>query len=247
MNIILFFLSLFTLGILFLAWRFMQPSKPNLIAENSSMLTAQQALAKRLRHALYWAERHEQQALEEIQNCYLQQKEILEELGRPTYLELPSKTLFFRLSPFGEGQHIYYYQRDLKETQKADYREESLRLLQEFDQQRELLGQQILLFQELQKSHQENLHRLEALKKGDQSWAQLDRHRQYLAHQKAQDKKEEVAILQQYRLELITEELEFQEDCQQAYEALIKEDRLAIGPQIDQLRAKVEQQDPDRG
>ena len=225
----------------------MQPAKPDLAEENDAILTNQQALAKRLRHALYWAERHEQQALEEIQNCYAQQKEILEELGRPTYVELPSKKLFFRLLPLGEEQSIYYYQRDLKEGQTTAYREESLRLLQEFDQQRELLGQQILLFQELQKSHQENLQRLEALKKGDQSWAQLERHRQYLAQQKAQDKKEEAAILQQYRLELIAEELEFQEDCQQAYEELIKADRLAIGPEIDQLRAKVEQQDPDRG
>lgn len=150
------------------------------------------------------------------------------------------------MRPIDEGQNIYYYQRDLQEK-REDYLEESQRILQEFEQEREVLVQQIGLFGELQQSHRENLQRLEALKKGDQSWAQLERHRQYLAQQKAQDKKEEAAILQQYRLALIAEELAFQEDCQQAYEELLQEDRLLLGPELEQLRARVEQQDPDRG
>jgi len=243
---LLLFLTVLTLAVLFLAWRLLQSPKAPQKEENEEPVNSQQQLGQRLRHALYWAERHERQAKEELESGYRQQKELLEKLGRPSYVELPSKILFFCLRPIEEGQSIYYYQRDLQEK-REDYLEESQRILQEFEQEREVLVQQIGLFRELQQSHRENLQRLEALKKGDQSWAQLKRHRQYLAQQKAQDKKEEAAILQQYRLALIAEELAFQEDCQQAYEELLQEDRLLLGPELEQLRAKVEQQDPDRG
>lgn len=208
----------------------------------------------KLRNAIYECERNETLCKREIDEVCLNQLEILKDIGKPSYVEVVDKPLFFKYKNPLSGEIRYYYERDLNKNIEENVMERTLALAKNQQQHIELLESKIVFFRKLIVSHQENLERINGLSNQNKHLQKLNLYQAKLDELQGKTDLEREAIYNEYLLKEIHEELTFQEECFKQYEALNLKYNRPVGQEVnDDFKIKIndiidrlEDQDPSK-
>lgn len=195
-------------------------TKENLLATEELEEASQEQrvpLEKKLRDAIYDAERQLKSCEQEIDNACCQQLDLIKDIGNKSHVEVANKPLFFAYyNPISKEQR-FYYTRDLHRDLSPEVLERTSQLAKQYQQHIDLLSTQRAIFQQLLVSHQENLARLSGIAEKEGQLGKINSHQGKLAKLKGEQKIEEQAIYGQLLLEGIADELDHQEECMRQY------------------------------
>lgn len=177
-------------------------------------------IEKKLRDALFEAERSEEKCWREVMELFQEQKDLLKNIGKASYVALSQKDLYFELSDPKSGENRYYYRRDIQENRSDQFLEESKNLLIGYQDHIEILLTKIKLFQKLQVTHKEQLAKIDNIQAQERHWQKLKEHQKKLDALSKNTDIEVQSLRHQALLEEIERELEFQQDCLDAYQKL---------------------------
>jgi hypothetical protein len=186
-------------------------------------------LEKKLRDALYEAERSEEKCWREAMELYQSQKDLLQSIGKASYVALSHKDLFFELTQPKTKEKLYYYQRDLKNDRSEDFFKESKLLLEGYQEHIEILYSKIELFQKLQVSHKEQLAKIDGIQQQHEHWQKLQEHREKLDALSKNTDIELQSLRHETLMEEIERELDFQQECLKQYQDLYED----LGEKLD--------------
>lgn len=210
-------------------------------------------LEKKLRDAIYDCKQNIIACDKQMTKLCQQQLDLLQDIGKVSHVEVKNKPRFFKFRhPITQQQH-FYYERDLNKTIPPDRLERTQQLATQYDNEIGLILTQKELFNRLIDSHQENLDRLNGIKKNDPQGLKIAEHEAQLQQSTTDNVIEKEAIYNQLLLTNIQEELEHQDECLKQYQDLQKKYQI---PSLDQhdpdfkiaiqaLIEKLELEDPD--
>lgn len=174
-------------------------------------------LEKKLRDAIYDCERNVATCKNQINTICKDQLDLLEEVGKKSYVEVKNKALFFEYyNPTTLDRH-FYYDRDLSKAMAPDILENTKKIIQKYNKHISLILTQQELFEKLIISHKENLDRISGVKNQNNQVKKVSLHQSKLAELDGENKLEEQAIYNELMVNDIREELEHQEECLRQY------------------------------
>lgn len=174
-------------------------------------------LEKKLRDAIYDCERNVATCKNQINTICKDQLDLLEEVGKKSYVEVKNKALFFEYyNPTTLDRH-FYYDRDLSKAMAPDVLENTKKIIQKYNKHISLILTQQELFEKLIISHKENLDRISGVKNQNNQVKKVSLHQSKLAELDGENKLEEQAIYNELMVNDIREELEHQEECLRQY------------------------------
>jgi len=179
-------------------------------------------LEKKLRDAIYDCERNILACKNNINNICKDQLDLLEEVGKKSYVEVKNKPLFFEYYNPTTLERHFYYQRDLSKTMAPDVLESTKKIIQKYNNHISLIITQQDLFEQLIISHKENMNRISGVKNQNTQIKKVSLHENKLAELEGKNKLEEQAIYNELMVNAIREELEHQEECLRQYIELNK-------------------------
>lgn len=190
--------------------------------ENEIMQGEQQrTLDHKLRNAIADCERSEQVCIDELQQLYLRQAELLDTLGKPSYIFVENKPCAFAMHNPISGEYRYYYERDLLPNPDVSIKDKIMALVQQYQEHINLLIAKIELCRKLKTSHQDNLARLDKMSNENSQLSKIKEHENRLQDSNsAIHRIERDSIYQGLQLGEIEEELSYQEECLRQYKAL---------------------------
>ena len=202
--------------------QWLEPNDDELDSPNTIEAKPTLLLEKKLRDAIYDCERNVLACEAEINTICQNQLDLLDEIGKISHVEVKNKALFFDFyNPISQKRH-FYYERDLNSNIDPSVLEDTQKIAQKYTQHIELLTTQKELFERLIHSHQENLQRINGLKKQEGQLDKIEQHRANLNALETNDKLESKAIHNELLITGINEELEHQEECLRQYIELNK-------------------------
>lgn len=207
-------------------------------------------LQQQLRHAIFECEQELRKCSNELQLCYQNQLELVQEVGSVSYVEVKDKPLFFEYSNSVTNERCFYYERDLKKEVTDDLKTATKKLLGQYQNRIDLLETQQQLFEKLIVSHQENLECIEQPEKINPTIEKLNKHKDYLKQQtNTTNEVEKQAIYNQLLLEQIAEEVQYQVDCVEQYNKLkdtyeSTSNNSGFKIELEQMMKQVEAKDP---
>lgn len=218
--------------------------------------TTDSPLELKLRNAIYECEQQALACEDEIFALCQYQLELLRDVGKPSFMGIADKELFFKYTNPILQESRYYYVRDLDEQANPDILEQTRQILENYNVHILLFHSKWALFQKLLASHRQNLDRLAGLDIKTAQLHQLQAHRERLAQldNKRQIDLETSQLRQLQLLTHIEEEVNFQEECFNQYVALNNAYNTAtelsvyqtFRIEIEQLIGKLEDKDPSR-
>ena len=243
-------------GLMFWQWRRTPTPAHTTLDTPMPPQIAESPLELKLRNAIYECEQQALDCENEIQQLCQYQLELLRNVGKPSFMEIADKALFFKYANPLRNDARYYYMRDLDEQANPDILEQTRQILENYNVHITLFYSKWALFQKLLASHRQNLDRLAGLDNLNDLWHQLQEHRERLAQL---DNKRQIDLdtkqLQQAELVArIEDEVNFQEECFNQYVALNNAYNTAtelsvyqtFRIEIEQLIGKLEDKDPSR-
>ena len=221
------------------------------LEEAASTIDTTVPLQKRLRDAIYDCERQQQQCNTQIDHLCKELLDLLQDVGRVSYVGVKGKPLFFDYQHPLTGERRYYYERDLSKQIDPSVLERTRKVAQQYQQHLDALLTQRAIFEQLIRSHQENLDRINGVQQQGKQAEKLAQHQEKLAQLK-NDPKEEKAIYNQLLLNEIEEEVNYQEECMRQYIDLSQTYQRPIDQPLDaqyqtqlqQLLHQLESEDP---
>jgi len=177
-------------------------------------------IEKKLHNALYESEKGEAKCVEEITHIIDMQLDLLDGIGKPTYVHLREKPAFFILQNPISNEKRYYYTRDLNPEIDPAILTDTQRVLLLYNEHIDLLMAKVELFRRLQKSHLENLNRINGIHKQNEQLLKLKKHKDKIAALEDRTDIEVSALKNEALLEDIERELEFQSQCLEQYSEL---------------------------
>lgn len=209
--------------------------------EEENYLPLDIPVEKKLRDALYESERGEMKCIEEISKIIELQTDLLDGLGKPTYVELKGKDLFFVINNPLNSEKRYYYYRDIENNIEEVIIRDTLKLLKLYDEHIELFLSKLNLFKKLSDSHRENLNKINGIHKQHEQLLKLKKHKGKIAEMEERTDLEIRAIKNESVLEDIERELEFQKECLKTYSQITAEMDRPINIEISSdLKYKIE-------
>lgn len=211
-------------------------------------------IEKKLQNALYESERGAAKCAEEIKHIIEMQLDLLEGIGKPTYVHLREKPAFFILINPLTNEKRYYYNRDLNPEIDSAILTDTQRVLLLYNEHIDLLMAKIELFRRLQKSHLENLNRINGIHKQNEQLLKLKKHKGKIAAMEERTDIEVSALKNEALLEDIERELEFQSQCLEQYSELSEKYNQPTDKHIDKdfkhkiqgLIDSLEDEDPNK-
>lgn len=200
-------------------------------------------LDKKLRDALFEAERNERLCMNELRDLYSRQLEMLNNVGELSHIEVKNKPLFHHFNDLLDNKQLFFYQKDINPQIDAHIVEETYRTVQEYQEQIDLLHAQAIFFKRLQISYQENVDRLQGVLDEDERLQTLKKHKDFLEQGKTKEKFDEKLIYSALQLQTIQEELEHQEACLAEYIKLqqqLSDNETAFREEIERLTKDIE-------
>lgn len=245
------------LGISWVSFKKTPPESSFLPEEElNPVLLGQQerSLEQKLRNAIYECERNINICRDELQRLYQQQIELLNGIGRVSHIFVENKPAAFVVINSVTNEKRYYYQRDLIPNLDEKMYQQTLALVQQYQNHIELYIKKIEVCQRLRISHQENMERLTGIHEQNEQWRRIREHQERLAaSDDTYQRLEKDAILNQLKLEEIGEEVDFQEECLRQYTILNSQYSLSaedlvpeqLQQELKQLLEKLEEKDVD--
>ncbi len=196
---------------------------------------------KKLRDALYESERDEIKCMEEISKIIDLQTDLVEGIGKPTYVELKGKDLFFSIKNPFTSEIRYYYYRDLDDKTEQSILTDTLNVLNLYNEHIELFLSKLDLFRKLSASHKDNLNKINGIHKQHKQLLKIKKHKGRIAEMEENIDLEIQAIKNESVLEDIERELDFQSECLRTYTQLTEEMDQPISTNISSdLKLKIE-------
>lgn len=174
-------------------------------------------LKKRLRDAIYDCERQQLQCNNQIDTLCKQLLDLLQNIGKVSYIAVEGKPLFFDYHHPITNEHRYYYKRDLSSQIAPEALSKTQQLAQQYQQHLDALVTQHTIFEQLIQSHQENLNRLTGVVQQSTQIKKITDHQAALSNLKDQNRTEESTIYNQLIFQEIEEEVSYQEECLRQY------------------------------
>lgn len=198
-------------------------------------------MKKRLRDLIFDCTENSKKCKIEISSIISSQKEILEDICSPSYIDIKGKPCFFSLSNPLEENNIYYYNKNLTDPHNETINNKTLELLNKYEKRKGILVQQIKMFEDLIKQHNDNLNRLNNIQKGDSLMLKLKKHEEKLSENNSINNIEKEAIYNKLVLQEIDDELDYQAECLKQYAELNKEiDKIDISQYNSELTKIIE-------
>ncbi len=185
-------------------------------------------LEQKLRNAIYDCERNAKKCTDEINEIYQNLLDLLEGVGKVSYIEVKDKPLYAACINPITGQKCFYYQKDINPSLEEELLERTEGITKKYQAEIEMLYSQRDLFLQLINSHQENIDRINGVKNQEGQWGKVVEHEQKLENINQDSKIEEKAIYNELLLNEINEELEYQEECLKQYALLNNKYQKAI-------------------
>jgi hypothetical protein len=218
------------LGFLFILWwvmRAKEPASMPVYDSRQAVITGSEVEYK-LRNAIYEVEQQVLACEDEIETLCKYQLELLRDVGKPSFMQIANKPLFFKYENPLRKEDRYYYVADLDDDWEEDEDDEDnlakrKTALENYNVHIQLYRAKWLFFKNLLHSHQENLARLENTEEGKRQISTLRKVQQLQMQQQQmqqQTRMEVVAIKSEHLLEEIGKELDFQEEYLRQYTAL---------------------------
>jgi hypothetical protein len=204
----------------------------------------------------------EQQVLaceDEIETLCKYQLELLRDVGKPSFMQIANKPLFFKYENPLRKEDRYYYEADLDDDWEDDEDDlaERKTALENYNVHIQLYRTKWDFFKRLLQSHRDNLARLENTEEGKRQISTLRKVQQLQIQQaqmQQQTRMEVVAIKSEHLLQEIGKELSFQEEYLRQYTALDAEynnqpniDAYQLYQQkLDTIIEKIDAHDPNK-
>ena len=189
----------------------------NDFSDNETENNIRKELDRKLRNALFEAERNERLCTNEIRDLYKRQLELLENVGTASHIEVANKPLFHHFNNIIEQEQLFFYDRDIDKNTDNHIITETHQTVKEYQEQIDLLHAQATFFKRLQISHQENVDRLQGVLDEDEKMKTLREHKEFLEQGKAKEEFDKKLIYSALQLQTIQEELDHQEACLAEY------------------------------
>lgn len=196
----------------------MMPEGTGARFDSSAPVITGSPIEQKLRNTIYEVEQQLLACEDEIEELCTFQQELLRDVGKPSFMLIADKPLFFHFANPLRKEDRYYYERDLN----TDLGEEELQrrktALDNYQVHVELYRSKWTFFQTLLRSHRQNLQRLEAIDE-----KKYQERRRKASEQRRQDvelKMDITAIHSSEILKIIDDELDYQEECLRQYSAL---------------------------
>jgi hypothetical protein len=195
---------------------------------------------KKLRNALYEAERGESKCIEEVNKIIEMQIDLLEGIGKPSYVYFKEKETYFIVQhPISEEKR-YYYSRDLNTGIEPEILSDTHKVLLMYNGHIELYKAKIELFRRLIESHNENLNRINGIHKQHEQLQKLKLHKGKIAELDERTDIDIDALKNEAILEDIERELDFQNQCLSQFSKLSSELDQPFSSQIKiELKEKI--------
>ncbi len=175
---------------------------------------------KKLRNAVFESERGEAKCIEEINKIIEMQLDLLEGIGKPTFVHLKDKPAFFILHNPISNEKRYYYSRDLNVEIDPAILTDTQRILLLYNEHIDLFMAKVELFRRLQSSHNENLNKINGIHKQNEQLQKIKKHKSKIAELEDRTDIEVNALKNESILEDIERELEYQALCLQQFSQL---------------------------
>jgi hypothetical protein len=170
-------------------------------------------IEKKLRNALFETERGEAKCMEEINKIIELQTDLLDGIGKPSFVFLKDKGAFFILEHPINGLKKYYYNRDLTEGLESSLLSETQKLLLYYNEHIEILMSKYELYKKLSASHRENINKIDGIQKQHEQLQKIKKHKKNISELEGRTDIEVNALKNEYILEDIEQELDFKNQC----------------------------------
>jgi hypothetical protein len=209
---------------------------------------------KKLRNALFETERGQAKCAEEISKIIEMQIDLLEGIGKATYVHLKDKPAFFILHNPISGEKRYYYNRDLNDSIESTMLSETQKVLLLYNEHIDLLNSKYNLFKKLSDSHILNLQKIDGIQKQHEQLQKIKKHKGKIAELEERTDIEVNALKNEALLEDIERELEYQNQYLEQFSQLSakmdgsidKEIDKKFKTEIDSLISKIEDEADDK-
>lgn len=177
----------------------------------------EESLEQKIRKAEYETARNVDRCKREVADYCQRQLQVLEEVCKPSYIELKSKTLFFLYyNPMTE-ERIYFYERDVHEEQQVLVNK-AKEIALGYDQHIQLFVTKLQVFEQLHKNHKENLARLKGMQNQSAKFDRLHRHQEHL--ERLDEGEGEKGLSERYQQDAFLEDIE---EALQTHEAFLEQ------------------------
>ncbi len=228
-----------------------EESSPRRITDYTLLLDL--PIEKKLRNALYECERGEEECVREIEQILLMQSDLLEGIGKPSYVEVRGKPIYFIWQDPINNEKRFYYSRDLNKVE-PEILTETQKILLHYKEHIDLFVDKLNLFGQLKKSHQENLNRIQGIQQQHEQISKLKKHQNKIAEMDEKSDIEAKILKNENLIENIERELDYQSECLEQYVQLTTQLDQPLDKKVDKelkgkiqdLIKKLEQEDPDK-
>jgi hypothetical protein len=191
--------------------------------DNRAAILTGSPIEYKLRSAIYEVEREVLTCEDEMESLCQFQLEILRDVGKPSYMEIADKPLFFKYKNPLRREDRYYYVVDLSSKLSEDELEERKKRLKNYAVHINLYRSKWEFFKRMQAAHNENLHRLESTEEGKSQLTKVRKMQQQQVQQQEiqqQMRMDIVATKSEHLLDIIGKELDHEEEYLRQYKAL---------------------------
>jgi hypothetical protein len=207
-------------------------------------------IEKKLRNALFETDRGQQKCAEEITKIIEMQNDLLDGVGKPTYVLLKDKAAFFIIQNPISNEKRYYYTRDLNDSIESSILMETQKVLLLYNEHIDLLLSKYLLFKKLSASHLNNLNKIDGIQKQHKLLQKIKKHKGNIAELEERTDIEVNALKNEAILEDIERELEYQNQYLEQFSQLSEKMDQSFNQevnknyktQIDRLISKIEEE-----
>lgn len=191
--------------------------------DNRAAILTGSPIEYKLRTAIYEVEREVLTCEDEIENLCKFQLEVLREVGKPSFMEIAGKPLYFKYKNPLRREDRYYYEADLSDNlSEAELGERKTRL-KNYAVHINLYRSKWEFFKHLLAAHNENLRRLESTEEGKSQLTMVRKMQKEQVQQQQiqqQMRMDVVATKSEHLLDIIGKELEHKEEYLRQYKAL---------------------------
>ncbi len=217
--------------------------------DSSAPVITGSPVEQKLRQAIYEVEQQLLACEDEIEELCEYQQELLREVGKPSFMLIQDKPLYFHFANPLRKEDRYFYERDLNTNLGEEELQRRKIALNNYQVHVDLYRAKWQFFQKLLSSHQENLRRLEAI--DDKKYKERQRKAAEGNREERELKMNATAIHSTELLKIINDELDYQEEYLRQYAALDAkfntqpdlEAYQAQKTQIDDMIAHIEDKD----
>ena len=191
--------------------------------DNRAAILTGSPIEYKLRTAIYEVEREVLACEDEIESLCQFQLEVLREVGKPSFMEIANKPLFFKYKNPLRREDRYYYEVDLSESLTNEELDERKTRLKNYAVHIKLYCSKWEFFKHLLAAHNENLRRLESTEEGKSQLTMVRKMQKEQVQQQQiqqQIRMDVVATKSEHLLDIIGKELDYKEEYLRQYQAL---------------------------